>query len=176
MGNENFALGLAKHRRDRIRFDVALISCPECSAQVSSAAPSCPTCGFPIAASVKEVLETGRGKFDRAARTAGVDLSEYEAPKRETPSDAEIAILLSQKKQTNHILHLLLSVVTGGLWLIVWFLVAMDNGSRNKRIDQKVRGEALAPAPRPSTPFAKVLAIIVMVFAVAAVLEKLFGR
>ena len=27
------------------------------------------------------------------------------------------------KDATNHILHLLLSVVTGGVWLVVWLLI-----------------------------------------------------
>ena len=32
-----------------------------------------------------------------------------------------------ENKGTNHILHLLLSIFTAGLWLIVWLLVAMNN-------------------------------------------------
>lgn len=57
---------------------MALIDCPECGTQVSSAAPSCPKCGFPVAQEVKRSLRKGR--FDDAAATAGVDLSEYEEP------------------------------------------------------------------------------------------------
>lgn len=34
-------------------------------------------------------------------------------------------------KKTNHILHLLLSVLTAGLWLIVWLFVA-DNNSHKR--------------------------------------------
>ena len=33
----------------RVSDHMALINCPECNTQVSSAAPSCPKCGFPIA-------------------------------------------------------------------------------------------------------------------------------
>ncbi len=33
---------------------MALIDCPECATEVSSAAPSCPKCGFPIASSLKK--------------------------------------------------------------------------------------------------------------------------
>lgn len=32
---------------------MALIQCPECGAQVSSAAPACPQCGYPVSSSVK---------------------------------------------------------------------------------------------------------------------------
>ena len=33
--------------------------------------------------------------------------------------------VLSVKKQTNHILHLLMSLVTLGLWLPIWLLVGV---------------------------------------------------
>ena len=32
------------------------------------------------------------------------------------------------RKSANHILHLILSVLTAGFWLIVWFLVAIQFG------------------------------------------------
>ncbi|MHC4239959.1 MAG: hypothetical protein ACYSUC_09440 [Planctomycetota bacterium] len=32
------------------------------------------------------------------------------------------------EKGTNHVLHLLLTLVTGGLWLIVWILCAIKIG------------------------------------------------
>lgn len=35
---------------------MALIDCPECNTQVSSAAPSCPKCGYPIAQEVRSAL------------------------------------------------------------------------------------------------------------------------
>lgn len=46
----------------------------------------------------------------------------------------KLFLLQSQKKSTSHVLHLILSVITGGLWLIVWFCVAMSNKSHNNRI------------------------------------------
>ena len=42
---------------------MALIDCPECATQVSSAAVSCPQCGYPIAESVGSAL----GKTDKPA-------------------------------------------------------------------------------------------------------------
>ncbi len=48
------------------------------------------------------------------------------------PSDQVVVYCKNCKKSTvqvkqraNHILHLLLSVVTVGLWLIVWFFIAL---------------------------------------------------
>lgn len=34
------------------------------------------------------------------------------------------------RPSTSHVLHLLLSVVTAGVWLIVWFFVAQNNASQ----------------------------------------------
>jgi len=79
---------------------MALIECPECEREVSSAAVSCPKCGYPIADAVREA--PGKGRFGQAARATGVDLSEFRNPtKPPQVSDAQVAVLLSQKKRTN---------------------------------------------------------------------------
>lgn len=36
--------------------------------------------------------------------------------------------VLGVREKPNHLLHLLLSIVTGGLWLIVWLLVSISSG------------------------------------------------
>ncbi|WP_017516294.1 hypothetical protein ACQCLI_15115 [Pseudomonas nitroreducens] len=50
----------------------------------------------------------------------------------------QIFVLASQKKNTNHILHLLLCIPTCGLWLIVWAGVAASNRRRNDRIQRQI--------------------------------------
>jgi len=35
---------------------------------------------------------------------------------------------LARRKGTNHILHLLLTLLTGGLWVIVWILTSVKIG------------------------------------------------
>jgi hypothetical protein len=52
----------------------------------------------------------------------------------------QIFVLNSQKKNTNHILHLILSFVTFGFWLIVWALIAMSNSNHNNRIQSEIKG------------------------------------
>lgn len=37
----------------------------------------------------------------------------------------DVAMVLAERQTPNHILHLLLSVVTAGFWLPVWLLVAL---------------------------------------------------
>ena len=44
--------------------------------------------------------------------------------------------LLSQRKNTSHVLHLLLCIPTFGFWLPVWLLVAISNSLENSRIDR----------------------------------------
>lgn len=54
----------------------------------------------------------------------------------------KLFVLASQKKTTNHVLHLLLCIPTFGLWLIVWLLIAGSNSRHNARI-QKQMGHVL---------------------------------
>lgn len=58
---------------------------------------------------------------------------------REPLTDREVAVLLSQKKRTSHVLHLLLCIPTFGVWVIIWILVAVSNSMENSRIDRKIR-------------------------------------
>lgn len=40
--------------------------------------------------------------------------------------------------KTAHILHLLLSVLTGGLWIPVWLLVTVSHAHERYKIDRKL--------------------------------------
>ncbi len=62
--------------------------------------------------------------------------------------------------QTNHLLHLILSIVTGGLWLIVWFFVAAtDREMRNALIN----AGKIQPKPKRSE-FEKTLIAMAVIF------------
>jgi len=51
----------------------------------------------------------------------------------------EALALLAKRKQTSHLLHLILSFLTLGWWVIVWFIVHLSNTIENRRIDRAVR-------------------------------------
>jgi hypothetical protein len=58
---------------------------------------------------------------------------------------------------SNHVLHLLLSLVTFGLWLAVWFIASLNNGYMCSRCGGRVRAhrpprgwQAPGPVRRPS--------------------------
>lgn len=92
-----------------------LIKCYECGKEISDSASSCPGCGAPVRS--KQHKKGGRVPF----------------------TDQEVAVMLSKKKKTSHILHLLLSIVTAGLWVIVWVIVAISNSMENSNIDTKIK-------------------------------------
>lgn len=50
----------------------------------------------------------------------------------------KLFVLTSRKKKTNHILHLILTILTGGLWLIVWAIIAPHRDGQNKKIDREI--------------------------------------
>ncbi|MFA7945138.1 hypothetical protein ACEK06_22210 [Pseudomonas brenneri] len=50
----------------------------------------------------------------------------------------QLFVLTTQKKNTNHVLHVIMTVLTGGLWLIVWGLTMRSNDSHNKNLDKQI--------------------------------------
>jgi hypothetical protein len=44
---------------------------------------------------------------------------------------------LKSKHDTNHILHLVLSVITFGWWIIAWVLIAIINKGKRNNIEER---------------------------------------
>lgn len=57
----------------------------------------------------------------------------------ERTMNEQIYVLTSQKKATNHILHLLMCIPTFGLWLLVWGVTMRSNDSHNRKIDKQIQ-------------------------------------
>ena len=47
-------------------------------------------------------------------------------------------LLEMRKHKTSHILHLILSILTAGLWVFVWILCALSNGIENAKLDRQI--------------------------------------
>lgn len=45
----------------------------------------------------------------------------------------------SHKKQTNHKLHLFISILTIGIWVIPWILISIVNNSKNVAMEDRVK-------------------------------------
>ncbi|PMU12779.1 hypothetical protein C1X90_34975, partial [Pseudomonas sp. GP01-A9] len=50
----------------------------------------------------------------------------------------KLFVLTSQKKNTSHVLHVIMTVLTGGLWLIVWGITMRSNDAHNKKLDKQI--------------------------------------
>ena len=121
---------------------MALIDCPDCASQVSSAAVSCPKCGYPIAKEVQRAVRDPEAETSEEWKTLGEtahDPKPMKKPMRGVPySDQEVAVLLSQKSRTSHLLHFFLSLFTLGIWIPIWIFVGIVNGIANASIDSKI--------------------------------------
>ncbi len=51
----------------------------------------------------------------------------------------QLYYLTSQKKSTNHILHLLPCIPTCGLWLFIWGITMRSNDWHNRKLDKQIR-------------------------------------
>lgn len=50
----------------------------------------------------------------------------------------KLFVLTNQKMNTNHILLVIMTVLTGGLWLIVRGITMRSNDSHNKKLDKQI--------------------------------------
>ena len=46
--------------------------------------------------------------------------------------------LLSKKKKTSHVLHLILSLITVGCWVPIWIIVCISNAIENYKVDRQI--------------------------------------
>lgn len=46
-------------------------------------------------------------------------------------------LMLAYRKRTNHILHLILTLITG-IWVVPWFFVALSNSIHNRQLERKI--------------------------------------
>jgi hypothetical protein len=67
-------------------------------------------------------------------------------------------VVLVKGKDPNHILHLLLSVITAGLWLPVWFVMAVTTKPNRVVIHVDAGGKLLGDTTGPVLPPVRALA------------------
>ena len=63
-----------------------------------------------------------------------------EAEFRASRTDYKFAQLLAKRAEykTNHLLHLVLSIITAGLWVPIWILKAIGNSIERSFIDHQL--------------------------------------
>lgn len=60
-------------------------------------------------------------------------------------SRTDTQVVLVRGHRPNHILHLILSIITLGVWLIVWILVAVLGGEKRKVLTFAPETQKAAP-------------------------------
>lgn len=58
-------------------------------------------------------------------------------------SQTEIQAVMVRGHRPNHVLHLILSIITAGIWLFVWLFVAIVGGEKRKTITIGPEGRAI---------------------------------
>lgn len=53
---------------------------------------------------------------------------------RRIESQSDFSAVIVQGKPVNHVLHLILSVLTFGFWIIVWILMAVGGGEQREML------------------------------------------
>lgn len=47
-----------------------------------------------------------------------------------TPQNNTTTVIVNSRRGTSHVFHLLMSIITGGLWIPVWIIVGIRNRHR----------------------------------------------
>jgi hypothetical protein len=77
----------------------------------------------------------------KAALDNALSIAAAKGYRVESRSDFQATIVKGHR--TNHILHLILSIITLGVWLIVWILVAAFGGETRRTITAHPDGRVL---------------------------------
>ena len=85
------------------------------------------------------------GAFNRAAQSFDVPTLIRQGWRIETETDDYVVLVTGRR--VNHILHLLLTLITVGIWAIIWIMLAIIGGEKRKVID-KLGTEARAKLPQ----------------------------
>jgi len=58
-------------------------------------------------------------------------------------SQSHIQAVVVTGKRPNHILHLILTILTLGVWAIVWIIIAIGGGEKRKTVSISPDGHAI---------------------------------
>lgn len=120
------------------------MTCPKCGHQRTSTDDSaipdgqCPACGIYYFKYLNQKSVKPRATAPQPKPAATEPPPKTEQPKPQ-PTDAQALLHLTELAQhkTNHVLHLLLSLITLGWWVIVWLIAYASTTSDRNKIHRK---------------------------------------
>ena len=104
--------------------------CTECGAASTDSAAK------PLRAAERKTLEERRAILAQVVMRATALGARIE-------SQSDTMAVLVEGKSVNHILHLILTIVTFGFWAIVWIILAITGGEKRQTITVDVFGKPL---------------------------------
>jgi len=99
---------------------------------------------------IKSLVGYSRAKAVKKLKLKNLTIDSSLSKKELKIKRREIELELKQVEReletikVNHILHLILSLITAGVWLIIWLVVTMDVGSKRNVAEQKIANTNLA--------------------------------
>ena len=70
--------------------------------------------------------------LEERRRIFNEEMARHQAQGKRIESQTDFQAVLVTGKPVNHILHLLLTVFTAGLWILVWALIAFSGGEKRE--------------------------------------------
>jgi len=127
---------------------MALMRCPDCQSKVSDKAVACPRCGHPLRQSEKQLVAVrGAGSVDPSGvldgrLNAAAEIARRAGGTMVVDSRSSTEAVFTYTPTPNHFLHGLLTLFTGGLWLVVWLVVVFGGmGSETWKMTVDAGGE-----------------------------------
>jgi len=73
---------------------------------------------------------SGEDRQETLARTVNAEVAQGARVESQTGHSA----VLVRGRRVNHVLHLILSLITIGLWFIVWIIISLSGGEKRKMV------------------------------------------
>ncbi len=77
---------------------------------------------------------------ERRREILNTEISRHQAQRKRIESQIDFQAVLVTGKPVNHILHLLLTVFTAGLWIFVWAAVTFSGGEKRELLQVDEQG------------------------------------
>jgi len=99
---------------------------------------------------IKGLISYSKNKSIKKLKLKNLSINSSLSAKELKSKRREIELELRQVEReldtikVNHILHLILSIITAGVWLIIWLFITMDINSKRNVVEQKITNANLS--------------------------------